>query len=62
LLRAPTGERLAKRHGSETLQSLRAAGVTPAEVVGDLAASLGLATAGDRVTAGALISRFALPR
>ena len=29
LMRAPTGERLAKRHGSETLQSLRAAGSTP---------------------------------
>jgi glutamyl-tRNA synthetase len=62
LIRAPTGERLAKRHGSETLQSLRAAGSTPEQVVGGLAASLGLATEGEHVAASALIPHFALPQ
>ena len=62
LLRAPTGERLAKRRGAETLQSLRAGGATPAEVIGDLAASLGLAAPGERLTASELIPRFALPQ
>ena len=62
LMRAPTGERLAKRHGSDTLQSLRAAGSTPGEVVGELAASLGLAAAGEKLTASALIPRFSLPQ
>jgi glutamyl-tRNA synthetase len=62
LMRAPTGERLAKRHGSETLQSLRAARSTPEQVVGQLAASLGLATAGEHVAASALIPHFALPQ
>ncbi len=62
LMRAPTGERLAKRHGSETLQSQRDAGASPEEVVGDLAASLGIAEAGERMTASELIPRFTLPR
>jgi glutamyl-tRNA synthetase len=62
LMRAPTGERLAKRHGSATLQSLRAAGSTPEQVVGELAASLGLATGGEHVAASALIPYFALPQ
>jgi glutamyl-tRNA synthetase len=61
-MRAPTGERLAKRHGSETLQSLRAAGATVEEVVGELAASLGLAAPAERIGARALVPRFALPR
>ena len=62
LMRAPTGERLAKRHGAETLQSLRTAGRSPQQVVGELAASVGLAAVGERIAAAALIPRFALPR
>jgi glutamyl-tRNA synthetase len=62
LMRAPSGERLAKRHGDETLQSLRAAGRSSQEIVGALAMSVGLAASGERVTADALIPRFALPR
>lgn len=62
LMRAPSGERLAKRHGDETLQSLRAAGRSSQEIVGALATSVGLAAPGERVTADALIARFALPQ
>ena len=62
LMRAPTGERLAKRHGDETLQSLRAAGRTAEQVVGELAASVGLAAPGEEVAASALIPRFTLPQ
>jgi glutamyl-tRNA synthetase len=62
LMRAPSGERLAKRHGDETLQSLRAAGRSSQEIVGALATSVGLAASGERVTADALIARFALPQ
>ena len=62
LMRAPTGERLAKRHGDETLQSLRAGGRTAEQVVGELAASVGLAAPGEELAADALIPRFTLPR
>lgn len=62
LMRAVTGERLAKRHGDKTLQSLRAAGRTAEQVVGELAASIGLAAPGEEVAASALIPRFALPQ
>lgn len=52
------GERLSKRHGAVTLPALRAEGWTAADVVGVLARSLGLAGAGERVTAAALVDRF----
>jgi glutamyl-tRNA synthetase len=52
------GERLAKRHGAVTLADLAAGGVGPDEVISVLAASLGLATDGEAVTAAALADRF----
>lgn len=62
LMLGPDGERLAKRYGSTTLSSLRLAGVSPAEVVGWLAGTCGLAEAGERIEARDLIPRFSLDR
>jgi glutamyl-tRNA synthetase len=61
----PGGQRLAKRDGAVTLTELATTGVTPTEVLTTLAASLGLAERGERVTARGLLDRFdpaALPR
>lgn len=61
----PDGTRLAKRHGAVTLADLAAAGTTPTDVLGRLAASLGLAAPGETVKPSALLDRFdpaALPR
>lgn len=52
------GERLAKRHGAVTLRDVEAAGWTASEVVSVLARSLGLASAGERVSADRLVDRF----
>ena len=59
------GARLAKRHGAVTLAELAAAGVAVDQVRSRLAASLGLAEAGEPVAMGDLVERFdaaALPR
>ena len=59
------GVRLAKRDGAVTLALLAEAGLTAAEVRGVLAASLGLAAPGERVSSEQLLRRFdpdALPR
>jgi glutamyl-tRNA synthetase len=61
----PDGRRLAKRDGAVTMSDLAALGVTPAEVLARLAASLGLAEARETVTLDSLLDRFepaALPR
>lgn len=58
LVLAPDGTRLAKRHGAVTLADLAERGVTPAEVLSRLAASLGLCEPGERVTAEGLVPRF----
>lgn len=65
LVLGPDGQRLAKRHGAVTLRELAARGTTPAQVVGMLAESLGMAEAGEEVTAKDLLPRFVptrLPR
>jgi glutamyl-tRNA synthetase len=65
LVLAPDGSRLAKRHGAVTLADRAALGQTPDRVLGDLAASLGLASAGEAVTVAQVLRRFepdALPR
>jgi glutamyl-tRNA synthetase len=54
----PGGRRLAKRDGAVTLADLAARGVGPAAVLGHLAASLGLASPGEPVTAADLVTRF----
>lgn len=42
LMMGPDGARLAKRHGSVTLEQLEAEGITPSQLTGRLAASIGL--------------------
>lgn len=62
LLAGADGERLAKRHGAASLRELREAGVASARVIGWLAASCGLAVAGEQITAAQLVPRFSLDR
>lgn len=52
------GARLAKRHGAVSLADLAAVGVSRGEVLDRLAASLGLAAAGERVDLAVLLERF----
>jgi glutamyl-tRNA synthetase len=59
------GRRLAKRDGAVTMTDLAARSVTPVEVLARLAASLGLAEVGEKLTSADLLHRFdpaALPR
>ncbi len=58
LVLGPDGKRLAKRHGAVTLADRVAAGETPDEVRGRLAATLGLAEPGEPVTMLQLQARF----
>jgi glutamyl-tRNA synthetase len=58
LVLAPDGRRLAKRDGAVTLADLAGGGVTPGEVAGHLAASLGLAEPGEPVAPHQLLARF----
>lgn len=55
------GQRLAKRHGSIALESLRQTH-SPEQIVGLLAHSLGLQERNEPCTAGSLIPRFSLAR
>ena len=52
------GARLAKRHGSVTLEALVARGLEPATVLSLLAESLGMTHPGERVTMATLVERF----
>jgi glutamyl-tRNA synthetase len=59
------GDRLAKRHGAVALADLEATGLGPSDLLGRMAAGLGLAAAGERVAPEDLVARFdptALPR
>jgi glutamyl-tRNA synthetase len=58
LLLGADGERLAKRHGAVGLGELRATGVRPERIVGWLAASCGLAEAGEAAEPRELVGRF----
>ena len=58
LVLGPDRERLAKRHGSVTREELEAEGWSTARLLGVMGASLGLADAGEEVTAGTLLARF----
>jgi glutamyl-tRNA synthetase len=53
-----TGKRLAKRSQSAGLEPLRAAGATPMQVVGQLAASCGLAYADEVISASGLAQQY----
>ncbi len=60
-----SGQRLAKRDGAVTLTDLANRGITPAEALGVIAASLNMAHQGEPVTPARLLERFdpaALPR
>jgi len=58
LVLGPDGERLAKRHGSVSLEDQARAGRRPGVVLSLLAESLGLAEAGEPVDLSALLARF----
>jgi len=62
LVLGPDGERLAKRHGAIAIRELREAGRAAPEIVGQLAASLGLVAEGARVMPCDLVTDFALDR
>lgn len=53
-----TGQRLSKRVQSEGLEPLRAGGLSPAAVVGQLAASCGLVEPGEAISAAQLVERY----
>lgn len=54
----PAGARLAKRDGAVTLADLAGAGVSPTEVLGQMAVSLNLAVPDEPVTMADLLPRF----
>ena len=58
LMLGPDGARLAKRHGAVTLADRLSLGESAVEVVGGLAASVGLAEPGEPVTSASLLDRF----
>ncbi|HEX6069471.1 MAG TPA: tRNA glutamyl-Q(34) synthetase GluQRS, partial [Longimicrobiaceae bacterium] len=60
LLLGPDGERLSKRHGATSLAELREMRIEPAEIVGWLASTCGLAEKGERLLPRDLVGRFAL--
>lgn len=58
LVLGPGGARLAKRDGAVTLAQLHAEGITAQQVLSELAVSLRLAQAGERVNTQTLLRRF----
>lgn len=58
LVLGPDGTRLAKRHGAVTLADRAAVGESPLDVRSRLAASVGLAAAGERPALAELLARF----
>ena len=58
LLHDEEGERLAKRHGSMGIASLRAAGASPEALTGLLATKAGLAERGERLSPSLLLERI----
>ena len=60
LVLTPSGERLAKRTRPEAVADLRTRGVTPAVVIGALAASAGLIAPGGQRTPATLVDGFSL--
>jgi glutamyl-tRNA synthetase len=58
LVLGPDGKRLAKRHGAVTLADRAARGESPRQVLGWMAATLGLAEPGENPVPGDLLARF----
>ena len=52
------GKRFSKREQSAGLEPLRALGVTPAQIVGSLAADCGLVDKGEEISANGLLNRY----
>jgi glutamyl-tRNA synthetase len=62
LVLGPDGARLAKRHGAISIDALRASGTTARQIIGQLAASLGLCAKGVALAPGELVAGFSLDR
>ena len=62
LVVGPDGRRLAKRHGDTRIASYRAAGLTSEELIGRLASSCGLCSAGQKLSLKELVGGFSLER
>lgn len=62
LVVGPDGRRLAKRHGSITIRALRESGISAPNVIGQLAATLGLCGAGAELQPPELLPAFAFDR
>jgi glutamyl-tRNA synthetase len=62
LMLGPDGARLAKRHGAATLEQRLESGGTIAGIVGEMAASLGLATEASPTAAAELLDGFSLSK
>ncbi|MEO6954824.1 MAG: tRNA glutamyl-Q(34) synthetase GluQRS [Polyangia bacterium] len=62
LVNGPDGVRLSKRHGAIGIRALRERGVESRELVGALAATLGLVEPGTRITAPELLPHFDLDK
>ncbi len=62
LMLGADGARLAKRHGAVTLADRAALGETAEDVLATLAASVGLAEPGERISAAELVERFSPAR
>lgn len=58
LLFGPSGERLATRHGAPSIADMRARGLRPSQVIGGLAASLGLVSTETEASARELIEAW----
>jgi glutamyl-tRNA synthetase len=58
LVLGPDGVRLSKRHGAVGVRASREAGMSAARVVGALAATLGLADAGEELMPSQLVARY----
>jgi glutamyl-tRNA synthetase len=62
LVVGPDGQRLAKRHGNASIRALRERCVAAPEVIGRLAASLGLCRAEDRLMPDDLVAAFSFDK
>ena len=62
LVLGPDGQRLAKRHGAVTFAQLAARGLSAAEVLARIGASLDLCSPTEAIDVDALAGRFAIDR
>jgi glutamyl-tRNA synthetase len=60
LLLGPDGRRLSKRHGAKSIADYRADGMSAEQLIGFMAATLGLGSLGQQLTAAEVSARFEL--